>query len=234
MYKIFFFFFIFFRLSIFAQLGFNPVNTDYSEEKLLNFESNIAYKLPYRGNNYKFYGTISYHVFGKAYAEHRVHNTIVEAFKISEHAGSKANFKIYKTGGRKNGFLIPLSKNKNGYHAVFMTPLKKNNTPVKYYYRSGFLRVLRKFDHTGYYKYNKNICIDYDNMALFLLNLNEASKQYGLKIQRIIFNKRYIKNLFSTIYGDELKQADLYFAKYLSKKVNRKYDDLFYIDFSPK
>ena len=227
-------FFFVFPFFAFSRLGYFPVEIESFENEEEAFRSFIAYKLPYRGENYKFYGTLSYHVFGKAYTDCKVHNAIVESFKISETNCSNAYFKILKGTKRHAGKLLPYVEKKNGLNADFMTPLKKKTVPVKFYYRTGLFRAFISFDSEGFSKNNKNICIDFENLAQYIINLDDAANLYGLKIKRVVFNKRFLKKLYSCSSGKELKKRDIYFAKYLNRKVNRKYDDLFHVDFEFK
>lgn len=218
----------------FSQIGFYPVKLEKFKLEENSYRSLIAYKLPFRGENYKFYGTLSYHVFGKAYADCKVHNAIVESFKISENNCSEAHFKILKGTKRRSEKLLPYVERKNGFNADFMVPMKKKGNAMKFYYRTGLFRLFIKFDSEGFSKSNKNINIDFDNLCQYIINLDNAASLYNLKIKRIVFNRHYLKKLYASKAGKELKTKNLYFAKYLSRKVNRKYDDLFHVDFELK
>lgn len=223
-----------FPLFAFSQLGSSRINLKKLNINENTYRSLIAYKLPFRGENYKFYGNVSYHILGTAYADCKVHNAIVESFKISEENCSEVNFKILKGTRRRAGRLLPYVERKNGFNADFMSPMLKEGIPLKYYYRTGLLRRFIKFDSNGNSRANKKISLDFDAMAQYIINLDNASHFYGLKIKRIVFNRHYIKLLYKSKSGEELKRRDIYFAKYLSRKVNKKYDDLFHVDFELK
>ena len=220
--------------NILSQLSYNPDEPEIFIESNNSYVSIIAYKLPFRGENYKFYGTLSYHIYGRAYTGCKVHNTIVEAFHFSEQNCKGANFKILKSSRRKAGKIIPDHCQKNGHSVNFMTPLLKKNTALKYYYRTGLFRMFIRFDKNGRSKLNNNIIIDFENTAQYIINLDKAAHIYGLRIKKIIFNRFLLDDLFTCASGAELKSRDIYFAKYLSDKVNRKYDDLFYVEFAEK
>jgi len=196
-----------------------------------SLKSNVAYKLPFRGNNYRFFGTIRYHLIGTAYASQHVHNTIVESFNISENNCNNTNFKILKCSNRRTKGFQRSVEQKNGYNIIIMTPKMRKGKSLFYYNSTGLFRYLFKYNNAGVSKFNKNYAIDFESLAQYIINLDDASKQYNLKIKRIIFDKRFIKKLYETKNGKELKKRDIHFAKYLSKKVNRKYDDLFYVEF---
>jgi len=196
-----------------------------------NYCSIYAYKLPYRGENYKFYGTISYHVLGRAYVNDRVHNSIVESFKISETNCDDVNFRLLKCTKRNFGYLQTSVEQKDGFSAIFMTPLKNKKHSLKLYYRTWLYKFIKNYNSDGISVFNKSKSVDFDNMSQFIVNLDVASRQYNLKIKKIIFDKRFIKKLYKSKNGKELKKRNIYFAKYLSTKVNKKYDDLFYVEF---
>lgn len=190
-----------------------------------------AYKLPYRGDNYKFYGTISYHLLGRAYVNNKVHNSIIESFKISEENCDSANFKILKCTKRNFGYLRPNTNGKNGFSVTFVCPTKIKNKPTKFYYRTSINKYIENYDKIGNSKYRKNKTIDFDNMAQYIINLDNTTKTYNLKIKKIVFDKRLVKQLYKSKKGKELKAKNIYFAKFLSKKTNNKYNDLFYVEF---
>ncbi len=226
----------FVSLSLYShsQLSFLALYVDDFSTTEEEYISNTAYKIPFRGENYKFYGTLSYHVFGKAYAEWKVHNAIIESFKLSENNCSNVHFKILKSTSRSSGKLLPYVERKNGYNADFICPILKNDVPVKYYYRTRLLRFFIRYNSKGQSKRNKKIKIDFDAMTQYIINLDDASKLYGLRIKRVVFDRRLLKQLYNSKSGKELKKREIYFAKYLSKKVNRKYDDLFHVDFEKR
>ncbi len=221
---------IVFILSVYSlsNIPSNKRNLSKTENRVSNF----AYKLPYRGENYKFYGTISYHVIGRAYVNNKVHNSIVESFKISENNCKNISFRIYSCTKRNFGYLQKSTEQKNGFSAILMTPIKKNNKSVKHYYRNWVFSFINNYDKNGKSKYG-NKSIDFNSMSQYILNLDNAARIYNLKIKKIIFNRHFLKQLYASKSGKELKSRDIYFAKYISKKVNKKYDDLFYIEFEP-
>jgi hypothetical protein len=221
---------LFTSLSLQAQLSYKSIEVgNYYDNE--TYVSSIAYKLPYRGENYKFYGTLNYHIFGNAFANCNVHNTVVEAFYFCDQSGSEAYYKIARGSGKMKGRVVPLHSKKSGNSIIFMTPQLKNDHALKYYFRTGLFRVFRKYDKSGVSEKNQTLKIDFENTALLILQLDNAAKIYGLEIKKVIINRYFLDELYLTSSGQELKMRDIYFAKYLSKKVNRKYDDLFYIEF---
>jgi len=220
-----------FQGQILSQLSYQSVDPDIYDKSDNEYVSLIAYKLPFRGENYKFYGTLSYHIYGRAFVGCKVHNTVIEAYHLSEQTCIETSFKILKSSRRKNGRIIKNHSKKNGHHIIFMTPMLKKKKPIKHYYRTGIFRVFKRFDKSGNSKQNKKVEIDFENMAKHIINLDVSAKMYGLRIKKIIFNRFFLDELYSCPSGQKLKERDIYFAKFLSEKVNRKYDDLFYVEF---
>jgi hypothetical protein len=215
----------------FAQLSYNRNEVIHYKPDVNNYFSTIAYKIPFRGDNYKFYGTLSYHIFGRAFASRQVHNTLVEAFRMSETDCPDVEFKMLKSSGKRFGRIIPDHKNKNGFYAVFMTPLSVGNTPMQHYFVSGVMRMFVVYDQNGKCNLNERIEIDFESTAEHLLNLDNAAKMYGLRLKKVILSRFLLDDLYKSESGKQLLERDIYFPKYLSRKLNRKYDDLYYVEF---
>ncbi len=214
-----------------SQLSYESYEPETFIKSNNDYVSLIAYKLPFRGENYKFYGTLSYHIYGRAYVGCKVHNTVVEAYHLSEQNCKGANFKMLKSSKRKAGKILPFHNRKNGKFVVFMTPLVKKGIPLKYYYRTGLFRPFIRFDKRGRSKLNKDITIDFERLARYIINLDNAAQIYGLKIKKIVLNRFLLDDLYTCPSGAELEARGIYFPKFLSEKVNKMYDDLFYVEF---
>ncbi len=204
---------LFFNAELKSQLSYETYKPEIFIKSNNEYVSLIAYKLPFRGENYKFYGTLSYHISGRAYVACKVHNTIVEAYHLSEQNCKWAYFKLLKGSKRKAGKLLPFHNRKNGKYIEFMTPLEKKGIPLKYYYRTGLFRSLIQFDKTGRSTLNKDIRLDFERLARYIINLDNAAHMYGLRIKKIIFNRFLLKELYASPSGAELKARDLYFPK---------------------
>ncbi len=215
----------------FSQLSYNRPEVMHYKPAAGNAFSRIAYKIPFRGENYKFYGTISYHIYGRAFAGKQVHNAMVEAFQLSESDCPGVHFKLLKCSGKKDGLIVPEDEKKNGFYAIFMTPLKMCNHPMKNYFITGIGRFFVNYDQFGKCTATENVVIDFESTAEHLINLDDAAAMYGLRIKKVIISRFLQDELFETDNGEKLKQRDIYFPKYLSKKINKKFDDLFYVEF---
>ncbi len=230
---------MFFKSCIFCCFFFFPFITfsQISYEKSVSLKKNtvisdIAYKLPYRGDNFKFYGTFSFHIYGRAFVNNRVYNAFTEAQYISEKNIPNVKFRILKASMKKNERLNPKNQRLCGNKIVFMTPMKKCEQAVKYYYRTGLFRFFYVFDNSGTAKRAKNLKIDFDATAVLLKNLDDTGRLFGIKIKAVTIKRAFIKHLINTPAGKELEKRNIRFVKYLSKKMNRKYEELFLVEFS--
>jgi hypothetical protein len=215
----------------FSQLSYNRPEVMNYKPTNTNYFSTIAYKIPFRGDNYKFYGTFSYHILGRAFAGKQVHNTIVAAYRLAEDNCPNVEFKVLKSSGNTSGRIVPSDKHKNGFYAVFMTPLLVGNKPMKHYCITGFFRFFVRYDKEGSCSLNKSIEIDFESTAQHLLNLDNAAKIYGLCVKKVIISRFLLDDIYTTESGKFLKEREIYFPKFLSRKVNRKFDDLYYVEF---
>ncbi len=218
--------FVIIKSITFAQLSYRkPV---YVTQK--TSISNIAYKLPYRGENYKFYGTLKFHIFGKAFVNNKVYNSFIEAQHLSEQNLNSAIIRLFKASGKKYGYLNPHKESVCGNRLVFLCPMKKKEKPLMFYYRTGLFRYFYRFNSSGTSK-NSRLSIDFETLARYLLNLEDAANFFGLQIRSVTIKRSFIKALLKTSSGNAIASANIRFIKYLSSKMNRKYEELFLVEF---
>ena len=211
-----------------AQLCYNREILDRPNISVI---SNIAYKLPYRGDNYKFYGTLSFHILGRAFVNNKVYNTFIETQHMTKQNMSDVQIRLLKSSEKNHGYLNPHKPDVCGNRIVFLLPMKRKGKPVKFYYRTGLFRCFYSFKKSGNAKRNSKLCIDFEATAQYLLNSDDAAHFYGMRIKSVIIKRCFIKELYNTSSGEELKKRNIRFVKYLSRKMNRKYEALFLIEF---
>jgi len=222
----FFLFLLFSEIFAFSQLSYNK---EIVRNQNVFTKSNIAYKLPYRGKNYKFYGSISFHIFGKAFVDNRVYNIFTEAGHCAQKNMPEIQINIKACSRKKHGILIRNNHRFCGNQIIFLYPLKKNEKPIKNYSYVKFLYHFYRFNKNG--QLNKKIFIDFESTAQYLINLDDAAHFFGIRIKSISVNRAYIKELYKCSFGKELKKRHLRFVKYVSEKTNRKYRSVFLIEF---
>ena len=139
--------------------------------------------------------------------------------------------RLLKSSGKKHVRLNSQKSSVCGNYIVFMVPLMRKGKPVKFYYRTGLFRCFYRFDKEGKAKRKSQLCIVFETPAQYLINLDNAAHFFGLKVNPVTVKREYIKKLYNTSLGTELKNRDLRFVKYLSRKTNRKYEELFLVEF---
>jgi penicillin-insensitive murein DD-endopeptidase len=225
------FFLLIFVCSLFVSSAQMSYHKEFIDRQNTSVLSDIAYKLPYRGENYKFYGTINFHIYGKAFVNNKLYNAFIEAQQLSKKNIESVQIRVYKSSGKHFGHLDPRNTKRCGNRIVFMTPMLKKGIPVRYYYRTGLFRQFYKFNSAGASSGKSKICIDFETLAQYLINLDDAAHFFGIRVKSVTLKKDFIKHLYKTSKGKELKERDIRFIKYLSPKINRKYEELFLVVF---
>lgn len=82
-----------------------------------------AYKLPYKGNNFKYFSPFSYFILNRSYVNSKVYQTILDAYKQCEKDCPNTKFRLMECSKRKCGKIFPHITHQNGLSVDFMTPL---------------------------------------------------------------------------------------------------------------
>ena len=123
-----------------------------NDGKLIN-----GYKLPFRGDNFKYFSAVDYYLFGRCYVHSKIHKIVIESYKNMINYYPDYRFRIMECSKRKGGRSFPHRTHQNGTSIDFMTPLKKGDKVVKRYDKIGMWRYLMKFDSNGKKRINKKI-----------------------------------------------------------------------------
>lgn len=190
-----------------------------------------AYKIPYKGENYKYFSSFSYFILGRGYLHSKAFNTVIDTYKEFENLAPGQKFKIMECSKQKGGKLFPHRTHQNGLSVDFMTPLVKGKNQKRLYDNIGIFRYGINFNNSGVLKINKKVEIDFDTMARHILILDDMARRNGLSIKKVIFKIELKQELFNTVYGHKLKNRGIYFAQHLPEKINNLHDDHYHIDF---
>ena len=185
-----------------------------------------AYKLPRKGNNYKYYSFFSYYILGRCYIHSGIHKTILDSYSIREKENPKYVFRIMDCSKRKGGRPFPHKTHQNGLSVDFMVPVVTNkgeseHLPTHMFNKFGYTI---EFDKKGQYKEYR---IDYQAMAAHIVSLHKKAKERGVKIWRVIFDPKLKAYLFRTKYGKYLK-THINLSK---KKSWVRHDEHYHVDF---
>ena len=198
-----------------------------SNGKLVN-----AYKVPYKGQNFKYFSAFDYFILGRCYVHSDVYEILIESYSAMYTEYPNYTFKIMECSKKKGGRLFPHKTHQNGTSIDFMTPLKKNGKTVKLYDKTGMWRYLMKFDAEGKARINNKVEIDFDKTAKHILILENIARSKGYRIKKVILETNLKDELFNSNHGAQLKNSNIYFVQNLSKSINELHDDHYHIDFA--
>jgi penicillin-insensitive murein DD-endopeptidase len=187
--------------------------------------------VPYSGVNFFYFDSTSY-MNKRAFVHEKVLKVVLETYKKLENSAPEYSFGIMECSNEKGGKIDPHHTHQNGLSIDFMSPLIVENVHSQTYDFLGGVHYMLEFNENGILKTDQSHQIDFDKIALHLLELNEQAKKKGLKIQKVIFKLELLDELFATPNGKKLKTSGIYFAKKLPTLINSLHDDHYHVDFS--
>lgn len=197
-----------------------------SNGKLIN-----GYKIPYKGDNFKYFSAFDYFVLGRCYVHSDIYQIIIDSYKDLNKVYPDYAFKIMECSKRKGGRPFPHKTHQNGTSIDFMTPLKKENKTICFYDKIGMWRYLMEFDTNGKALINEDIEIDFDKIAKHILTLEKTARQNGYRIKKVILETNLKDEIYNSKHGEELKKSKIYFVRSLPKSIDKLHDDHYHIDF---
>lgn len=190
-----------------------------------------GYKIPLKGDNFKYFSTFDYFVLGRCYVHSDIYRIVIDSYKDLNKVYPDYTFKIMECSKRKGGRPFPHKTHQNGTSIDFMTPLKKENKTIRFYDKIGMWRYLMEFDANGKARINKDIEIDFDKIAKHILTIEKTARHNGYKIKKVILETNLKDEIYNSKYGEELKKSNIYFVKSLPKSIDKLHDDHYHIDF---
>ncbi len=188
-----------------------------------------AYLIPFRGNNFTYFSFWSYYIMNNAYVNHKVFQTVKEAYQTLESESPGRRFYIMECSDKHGGKLKLHKTHQNGLSIDFLVPKKSKIWFTLDHF--GLLHYLLEFDKDGKCTLNDGIQIDFETMGKHILSLDNAAKKNGLMISKVILKIDLKDDLFKTKSGKEILNRNIYFAKVLPEWTDRMHDDHYHIDF---
>lgn len=184
-----------------------------------------GWRLPASGNNFEAYTLLGV-AAGRTFVHSKVHEILLESWSHLETSAPGKRFVYGETGFREGGKFSPHKTHQNGLSVDFFVPVTDSKgrsvtLPANALNKLGYDI---EFDARGRYR---DYAIDYDAMALHLLELKKAADKHGVKIWRVIFDPVLQKGLFSSVHGKTLANS-LFFPK---AKPWVRHDEHYHIDF---
>lgn len=188
---------------------------------------------PFEGKNFFYFDSSSY-LEGRAFLNHKLLDVILKSYSDLELKIPKRQFGIMECSSQHGGKMSPHITHQNGLSVDFMTPLKAHDSIYSDLDKIGLAHYFLDFNNEGKYVMDNTIEIDFDAMAIHILSLNKNAALKGMKISKVILKTELLNDLFSTKYGQELKNSGIYFAQKLNTAINSLHDDHYHIDFTIK
>lgn len=185
---------------------------------------------PFSGNNFHYFDTTSY-LADRGFTHEKVLKTVLEAYTELETLLPERHFCIMECSHKHGGKLFPHRTHQNGLSIDFMMPKLKDSKPYYELDNLGAQHYMLTFDENGNYSEDKSISLDFNTIALHILELQKAAKKNGLSIEKVIINTSLKDELFATENGKILKTSGIYVVRNLSPLINAVHDDHFHIDF---
>lgn len=186
--------------------------------------------LPFSGNNYQYFDTTSY-LAGRCFMHRSVAQILTEAYVQMETLAPNRQFRLMECANHHGGRLYPHRTHQNGLSVDLMMPKLKDGKPCYLLDDEGAQHYFLTFDKNGRYSENPEIVIDFDMIALHLIQLHKAAKKNGLRIKKVIINTDLKDELFASKHGKELKETGMYIVRNLTPLINAIHDDHYHVDF---
>ena len=186
--------------------------------------------IPFSGKNYHYFDSLSY-LSSRGFMHEKVLKTVLGAYTELESFHPERHFCIMECSHIHGGQLFPHRTHQNGLSVDFMMPKLQNGNAYYGLDDLGANHYMLTFDENGRYSEDPTIELDFNTIALHILQLQKAAKTNGLTIQKVIINTSLKDELFATENGKILKKSGIYIVLNLSPLINSVHDDHFHVDF---
>ncbi len=185
-------------------------------------------QLPPKGDNFIIYNSLG-SLLGRNYVHSKVYDAVINSYAKLTESYPRAKYKYGETGWQNGGEFKPHKTHQNGLSVDFMVPVT-DEIGNSVYFDSDLSNKFGygiNFDKNGKYK---AYTIDFEAIALHLVQLHQESLKQGIDIWRIIITPEYHSKLFQTTQGKYL-QKNLSFMK---NKAWIRHDEHYHVDFKVK
>jgi penicillin-insensitive murein DD-endopeptidase len=184
-------------------------------------------RLPTSGPNFVAYSRLGA-LLGRNSVHSSVRDVVVDAYGALEGSAPDRLFTYGETGWPNGGPFRPHRSHQNGMSVDFMMPLRSTSSgqpvqfPTSLFEKVGYGL---EFDRLG-------ICagytIDFEIIARHLVALDEAARQHGLAITKVIVTPEYLPLLWATPTGATLQKK----LPFMQKPSWVRHDEHYHVDFA--
>ncbi|PIE87074.1 MAG: hypothetical protein CSA03_02355 [Bacteroidetes bacterium] len=186
--------------------------------------------VPFSGKNFHYFDTTSY-LADRGFTHQKVLETVLTAYEALDSLLPNRHFCLMECSHKHGGKLFPHRTHQNGLSVDFMMPKLKNGEAYYGLDDLGAQHYMLTFDKNGVYSDDTSVELDFNTIALHILQLQSAAKQNGLSIEKVIINTDLKDELFATENGKKLKASGIYVVRNLTPLINSLHDDHFHVDF---
>ncbi|MCB0737595.1 MAG: hypothetical protein KDC92_08790 [Bacteroidetes bacterium] len=165
-----------------------------------------AKRMPFSKKGYCTYSFWGY-LLGRTYLHQIAKNTLIDAFKNATEKCPDREFVLGETGLKKGGPIGLHAGKQNGLQADILLPLLKDGKVDNachlghfWYYRTGYERK------NGLKALLKNRNVDFEHLAILLLELHNAAIEHNLGLKSIEIHPKIRRELLKHEHGKELRK----------------------------
>jgi len=189
-----------------------------------------AWLVPYFGKNYRYFSPLSYYILNRGYVHDRVHNTLLAAYQACETTCPETRFRLMECANPTGGKMWPHRTHQAGLSADFMVPKLRKGRPLRTLDHLGVWHYALAFDSKG--RLSSRTVIDFETIGRHILALDDAARENGLRIKKVIMKINLKDDFFATPSGKKVKGRGIYFARSLPRIVDNLHDDHYHVDFA--
>jgi penicillin-insensitive murein endopeptidase len=186
--------------------------------------------MPFEGENFIYFDTTSY-LASRAYVHSTVKKTLLVAYEKCEETCPNHRFLLMETANKNGGKIFPHRTHQTGFSVDLGVPLKQNGKRYTDLDLIGAKHYLLEFDEQGRWSSDETVSIDFEIIGKHLIALDDAARENGLKIKKVLLKTNLIDELFATEMGPEIKKRGIYIARKLTPLINDLHDDHYHVDF---
>jgi penicillin-insensitive murein endopeptidase len=183
-------------------------------------------QLPPQGDNFIAYSMLGVEL-GRTYVHHLARHAVIDAYANVRKAMPDKTYVYGETGLAHGGPMRPHRTHQTGLSVDFMVPVLNDmnrSAPLPSTPSNKFGYGL-EFDEQGRIPGYR---IDFEAMAEHLFQISMAAHQYGLTIERVIFDRHLMERLFSSSRrGEELRRT----MPFMKERPWIRHDEHYHIDF---
>ncbi len=183
-------------------------------------------QIPTSGPNFGPYSSLGVRL-GRTYVHSKVAVAVAAAYKTLEASAPTKTYVYGESGWREGGRIRPHRTHQNGLAVDFMVPVMDKSgksVPLPTGITNKFGYAI-EFDAQARYQ---DLSIDFEAITEHLYALFQATRENGIGISRVIFEKAYIPRLYTTRRGAFVKDS----IPFMQEEPWIRHDEHYHVDFA--